>query len=89
MAVQIWLAEEIARRGGPKTGEVVFTFVGDEENLGPDGLAYLRETGAVDPDVLICGAQTQLQAITEERGVLWVEICNNGHKRPCGRTPEW
>jgi len=84
MAVQIWLAEEIARRGGPKTGEVVFTFVGDEENLGPDGLAYLRETGAVDPDVLICGAQTQLQAITEERGVLWVEIATTGTSAHAG-----
>src|SRR5579883_1246676 len=29
MAVQLWLAEEIVRRGGPKTGEIVFTFVGD------------------------------------------------------------
>lgn len=78
MAIQIWLAEEIARRGGPKTGEVVFTFVGDEENLGPDGLAFLRESGAVNPDVLICGAQTQLQTITEERGVLWIEISTTG-----------
>ena len=78
MAVQIWLAEEIARRGGPKTGEVVFTFVGDEENLGPDGLSYLREAKFVQPDVLICGAQTQLQAIFEERGVIWVELMTNG-----------
>jgi len=78
MAIQIWLAEEIARRGGPKTGEVVFTFVGDEENLGPDGLAFLRESGAINPDVLICGAQTQLQTITEERGVLWIEISTTG-----------
>ena len=87
MAVQIWLAEEIARRDGPRTGEVVFTFVGDEENLGPDGLAYLRETSVVKPDVLICGAQTQLQAITEERGVLWVELTATGqfrHRRSIG-----
>jgi len=78
MAVQIWLAEEISRRGGPKTGEVVFTFVGDEENLGPDGLSYLRKAEFVQPDVLICGAQTQLQAIFEERGVIWVELMTNG-----------
>jgi succinyl-diaminopimelate desuccinylase len=32
----------------------------------------------VQPDVLICGAQTQLQAITEERGVIWIEITANG-----------
>jgi acetylornithine deacetylase/succinyl-diaminopimelate desuccinylase family protein len=78
IAVQIWLAEEIARRGGPARGEIIFTFVGDEENLGPNGLAYLRDAGMVRPDVLICGAQTQLQAITEERGVMWVEIIATG-----------
>lgn len=84
MAVQIWLAEEIARRGGPVSGEVVFTFVGDEETLGPNGLAFLRETGAVKPDVLICGAQTQLQAITEERGVIWIEITSSGTSAHAG-----
>ena len=35
MAVQLWLAEEIARRGGPAKGELIFTFVADEENSGP------------------------------------------------------
>ena len=45
MAVQIWLAEEIARRGGPQTGELIFTFVADEENLGPDGMEFLRKSG--------------------------------------------
>ena len=84
MAVQIWLAEEIARRGGPLMGEIVFTFVGDEENLGPNGLAYLRDTGMVQPNVLICGAQTQLQAITEERGVIWIDITANGTSAHAG-----
>ncbi len=84
MAAQIWLAEEIARRGGPARGEIVFTFVGDEENLGPGGLAYLRDAGIVRPDVLICGAQTQLQAITEERGVMWVEITASGTSAHAG-----
>jgi len=84
IAVQIWLAEEIARRGGPLMGEIVFTFVGDEENLGPNGLAYLRDTGMVQPDVLICGAQTQLQAITEERGVIWIYIAANGTSAHAG-----
>ena len=78
MAVQLWLAEEIARRGGPVNGEVVFTFVGDEERLGPDGLLFLRETGHVEPDMLILGAQTQLQAIAEERGVMWVGLTAHG-----------
>ena len=84
MAVQIWLAEEIAKRGGPTHGEVVFTFVGDEENLGPDGLSYIREIGAIKPDILVCGAQTQLQAINEERGVLWIELITTGHSAHAG-----
>ena len=84
MAVQIWLAEEIARRGGPNYGEVVFTFVGDEENLGPNGLFFLREEGIVKPDVLICGAQTQLQAIFEERGVIWIEVTATGTSAHAG-----
>src|SRR5262245_51776203 len=59
MAVQLWLAEEIARRGGPGKGELVFTFVADEENLGPDGMAFLRKSGHVRPDDLVLGAQTR------------------------------
>jgi hypothetical protein len=34
-ALHIWLGEEIMRAGGPKQGEIVFTFTGDEERLGP------------------------------------------------------
>ncbi|MFY8107091.1 MAG: M20 family metallopeptidase [Elstera sp.] len=78
MAVQIWLAEEIARRGGPTKGEVCFSFVSDEENLGPDGMFYLREIGAVKPQVLVLGAQTENQLITAERGVMWVRIETSG-----------
>ncbi len=78
MAVQIWLAEEIARRGGPTKGEVCFTFVADEENLGPDGMFYLREIGVVKPQVLVLGAQTENHLITAERGVMWVRIEASG-----------
>lgn len=84
MAVQLWLAEEIARAGGPKTGTVTFTFVGDEESLGPDGMAFLRETGKVKPDFLVLGAQTENQLITAERGVLWVGIETRGHSAHAG-----
>src|SRR3982751_2474546 len=45
MAVQLWLAGEVARRGGPAKGELIFTFVADEENLGPEGMAFLRQRG--------------------------------------------
>lgn len=84
MAIQLWLAEEVANAGGPKTGSVTFTFVGDEENLGSDGMAYLRETGKVKPDYLILGAQTENQLITAERGVLWVGIETRGHSAHAG-----
>ena len=84
MAVQLWLAAELARRGGPRQGEVVFTFVGDEERLGHDGLYYLREAGAIAPDMLVLGAQTENQLITEERGVLWARLTTRGRAAHAG-----
>lgn len=78
MAAQLWLAEQVARRGGPARGTIVFTFCGDEENLGPDGAFYLREIGAVKPDMLVVGTQTENQLITAERGVMWVEVTARG-----------
>jgi acetylornithine deacetylase/succinyl-diaminopimelate desuccinylase-like protein len=84
MAVQIWLAEEIARRGGPQKGELIFTFVADEENLGPDGMAYLRSSGKVRPDALILGAQTNNQLIVAERGVMWARITTLGKAAHAG-----
>ncbi|MGE0154892.1 MAG: M20 family metallopeptidase [Reyranellaceae bacterium] len=84
MAVQLWLAREIARRGGPTTGEAIFTFVGDEETLGPDGMAYLRESGKVRPDALILGAQTENQLIVAERGVLWARLTTTGKAAHAG-----
>ena len=84
MAVQIWLAEEIARRGGPAKGELVFTFVADEENLGPDGMEFLRKTGKVRPDALILGAQTENNLIVAERGVMWARITTKGRAAHAG-----
>jgi acetylornithine deacetylase/succinyl-diaminopimelate desuccinylase-like protein len=87
MAVHLWLAREIARRGGPRRGEVVFTFVGDEENLGSQGLAHLREAGAVRPDVLVVAAQTRNRLVLEERGVMWVRVITRGKAAHAG-APE-
>lgn len=84
MAVQLWLAEEIVRRGGPNKGEVIFTFVGDEENLGPEGMAYLRNSGMVRPDALILGAQTNNQLIVAERGVMWARLTTYGKAAHAG-----
>ena len=84
MAVQLWLAEEIARRGGPQSGEVIFTFVADEENLGPDGMSFLRDSGKVRPDALILGAQTENNLIVAERGVMWAKITTKGKAAHAG-----
>src|SRR4030081_1019311 len=84
MAVQLWLAEEIARRGGPAKGELIFTFVADEENLGPDGMEFLRKSGRVRPDALILGAQTENNLIVAERGVMWARLTTKGRAAHAG-----
>src|SRR5476651_2430528 len=84
VAVHIWLAEEIARCGGPAKGELIFTFVADEENLGPEGMEYLRKSGKVRPDVLILGAQTENNLIVAERGVMWAKVTTKGRAAHAG-----
>jgi len=84
MAVQLWLAEEIARRGGPKTGEIVFTFVGDEEAFGSDGTKFLRDQGLIKPGMLVVGAPTANQLITEERGVFQAQVVAHGRPAHAG-----
>jgi len=84
MAVQIWIAEEIARRGGPASGELIFTFVADEENLGPEGMEFLRKSGKVRPDALILGAQTENNLIVAERGVMWARLTSRGRAAHAG-----
>ena len=84
MAVHLWLAREIAKAGEPPRGELVFTFVGDEENLGPDGMAYLREQGAVRPTTLVMAAPTRNRLVLEERGVMWVRATTRGKAAHAG-----
>lgn len=87
-AVQLWLAKEIVRRGGPVKGEVLFTFVTDEESLGPNGMCFLREQGIVKPDILLLGAPTDNSLITTERGVLWVEVTTIGRPAHAGQPED-
>jgi succinyl-diaminopimelate desuccinylase len=87
MAVHLSLAEEIAWRGGPRRGTVTFTFVTDEESLGPHGMAYLRRAGLVKPDMLCLGAPTSNALITTERGVMWVAVETTGKAAHAG-APE-
>ena len=83
-AVQLWVAKQIAKKGGPLHGNVTFSFVADEENLGPNGTAFLRKLKAICPDILILGAPTNNSLIIEERGVLWVEIVTSGKSAHAG-----
>ena len=87
-AVQLWLANQIAQRGGPAKGEVVFTFVTDEESLGPNGMCFLREQGIVKPNMLLLGAPTDNSLITAERGVLWVEVKTLGRAAHAGQPED-
>ena len=84
-AVQLWLAQEIARRGGPARGEVVFTFVADEESLGDNGTKFLCDEGIVSPDMLLLGAPTDNTITNTERGVLWVELTAHGAPAHAGQ----
>ena len=86
-AVHLWLADEIARRGGPAQGSVVFVLAGDEERLGLEGTAYLREEGLIHPDALVLGSPTENQIIVEERGILWLEIETAGRAAHGGDPP--
>ena len=87
-AVQLWLAREIARRGGPARGEVVFTYVADEESLGDNGTKFLCDSGVVNPDMLFLGAPTDNTVTNTERGVLWVEITAHGRPAHAGQPED-
>lgn len=83
-ASQLWVAKQLAEQGGPKKGSVVFTFVGDEEALGDNGTAYLRDEKICNPEMLVVGAQTENALITRERGVMWVELAVSGKSAHAG-----
>jgi succinyl-diaminopimelate desuccinylase len=85
-AVHIALAEALAAMGGPRRGTVSFTFVTDDENVGPRGTAFLRRQG-LKPDYLVIGAPTGDAIIAEERGVMWTAIETAGSAAHAG-TPE-
>jgi acetylornithine deacetylase/succinyl-diaminopimelate desuccinylase family protein len=87
-AAQLWVAEQLAHRGGPARGSVAFTFVGDEEALGPNGTAFLRAERHLAPDMLVVGAQTENALITRERGVTWIEVAAHGRAAHAGRPAD-
>jgi len=78
MALHIWLAEEISRRGGIQRGSITFSFVADEEALGPNGTKLLRDRSILKPDILIVGAPTSNDLLIDERGVMWFRLTSHG-----------
>ncbi len=83
-AAQLWVAQAVARAGGPARGSLVFSFAGDEERLGPDGTQFLAEAGYLKPDLLVMAAPTSNTLMVEERGVLWARLTSHGHAAHAG-----
>jgi acetylornithine deacetylase/succinyl-diaminopimelate desuccinylase-like protein len=83
-AAQLQVARQVAREGGPRRGTLVFSFVGDEERLGPDGTRFLAEAGHLKPDMLVMAAPTSNTLMVEERGVAWVRLTAQGRGAHAG-----
>ncbi len=83
-ATQLWVAQQVARAGGPQRGTLVFSFAGDEERLGPDGTQFLAEAGHLKPDMLVMAAPTSNTLMVEERGVLWARLSTRGRGAHAG-----
>ena len=83
-ATQLWVAQAVARAGGPARGTLVFSFAGDEERLGPDGTQFLAEAGHLRPDLLVMAAPTSNTLMVEERGVLWARLTSHGRAAHAG-----
>ncbi len=73
-AVHLYLAKNLKKLFPNLKSNIDFTFVTDEENLGPDGTQYLRKTKKIKPHTLVLGAPTNNDFVIEERGVFWIEV---------------
>ena len=73
-AVHLYLAKNLNKLFPKLKSKIDFTFVTDEENLGPDGTGYLRKIKKIKPHTLILGAPTNNDFVIEERGVFWIEV---------------
>ena len=73
-AVHLYLAKNFKNLFPNIKENIDFTFVTDEENLGPDGTKYLKKQKVIKPHTLILGAPTNNNFVIEERGVFWLEI---------------
>ena len=83
-AVHLYLAKNFKKLFPNIKENVDFTFVTDEENLGPDGTKFLKKLKVIKPHTLILGAPTNNNFIIEERGVFWLEISVSGKTSHAG-----
>ncbi len=83
-AVHLYLAKNFKNLFPNIKENIDFTFVTDEENLGPDGTKYLKKQKVINPHTLILGAPTNNNFVIEERGVFWLEINVSGKTSHAG-----
>lgn len=83
-AVHLYLAKNFKNLFPDMKENIDFTFVTDEENLGPDGTKYLKKQKVIKPHTLILGAPTNNNFVIEERGVFWLEISVSGKTSHAG-----
>ena len=83
-AVHLYLAKNFKNLFPNIKENIDFTFVTDEENLGPDGTKYLKKLKVIKPHTLILGAPTNNNFVIEERGVFWLEINVSGKTSHAG-----
>ena len=83
-AVHLYLAKNFKNLFPNIKENIDFTFVTDEENLGPDGTKYLKKLKVIKPHTLILGAPTNNNFVIEERGVFWLEISISGKTSHAG-----
>jgi acetylornithine deacetylase/succinyl-diaminopimelate desuccinylase family protein len=83
-AVHLYLAKNFKNLFPNVKENIDFTFVTDEENLGPDGTKYLKKLKVIKPHTLILGAPTNNNFVIEERGVFWLEISVSGKTSHAG-----
>ena len=73
-AVHLYLAKNLKKLFPNLKSNIDFTFVTDEESLGPDGTRYLRRIKKIRPHTLVLGAPTNNDFVIEERGVFWIKV---------------
>ena len=73
-AVHLLIAKNLKKNFAKLKEKICFTFVTNEENLGPEGTFYLRKKKIIKPHTLILGAPTNNNFLIEERGVFWTSV---------------